>query len=328
MALTTGRGPAGGRDARAASAASRIAPAASRSGAQNAPPEPVGRLAKGLPRPQAPVAGGERAAPSRPRGASRSKEGCPRGLPRPVESNATMAVSFDTGAERPRPGDHGPEGRVRALLRRRACGARPCRDAGPRGNPAPARERRDGEGRGTLPPPDAPEPLQLVHRAVGQADAGPGGGKDGPDPAPRPLATAAASNSAPGAAAAGKGAAKKTPSSAVPDVAALLAAAESAVGVGASAAAPAPSPRRRGPVLRKTEEAGRLHASLPEVRRGPPGPGRGRVAIEVREVRGIGEAAGRRDPQEDRLVAARLRDPDDGRPGPPRRPSRAPGSKG
>ena len=82
-----------------------------------------------------------------------------------------------------------------------------------------------------------------------------------------------------------------------------------------------PSPRRRGRPFRKTEEPGRLHAPLPEVRGGPAGPGRGRVEAEVREVRGIGEAAGGRDPPEDRLVAARLRGPDDGRAGPPRRPS-------
>ncbi len=72
-------------------------------------------------------------------------------------------------------------------------------------------------------------------------------GRTGPIRRLAPLATAAASNPAPGAAAAGKGAGKKTQSSAVPDVAALLAAAESAVGVGASATAPPPRPDAAAP---------------------------------------------------------------------------------
>ena len=134
--------------------------------------------------------------------------------------------------------------------------------------------------------------------------------------------------SAPDAASAGKVAAKKPQASAAPDVAALLAAAERAVGGGAPAAAQPARPDAAARLLRKTEEPGRLHASFPEVRRGPAGAGRGRVEAEIREVRGIGEAAGGRDPQEDRLVAARLRGPDDRRTGPPRRPSRSSRAEG
>ena len=57
-----------------------------------------------------------------------------------------------------------------------------------------------------------------------------------------PLASVVGSTSAPGAAPAGKGAERKTQPSAVSDVAALLAAAERAVGAGASATAQPPRP--------------------------------------------------------------------------------------
>jgi hypothetical protein len=67
-------------------------------------------------------------------------------------------------------------------------------------------------------------------------------GRTGPIRRLAPLAAVTASTSAPDAASAGKVAAKKTRPSAVPDVAALLAAAEKAVGGSASASAQPPRP--------------------------------------------------------------------------------------
>ncbi len=72
-------------------------------------------------------------------------------------------------------------------------------------------------------------------------------GRTGPIRRLAPLAPVAASTSAPVGAPAGKGAGKKTRPPAIPDVAALLAAAESAVGVGASPTAQTPRPDAAAP---------------------------------------------------------------------------------
>ena len=81
-------------------------------------------------------------------------------------------------------------------------------------------------------------------------------GRTGPIRRLVPLASVAGATSGPNAAPDGKSGGKKQRAAEAPDIAALLAAAEKAVGGGAPARRPAPSPRRRAPLLRKTGEAG------------------------------------------------------------------------